>query len=123
MPKTSMKGALGASISAETAAFQERLAKADAHAQKTNSLADNEPTDAVEMAPVTKVVREAFTIPEAEHAQIETVRSALLSQAVAVSKSEVLRAGLLMLTEADIKTQQKVFDRLERVKTGRPRTK
>lgn len=118
-----MKGALGASISAETTAFQERLAKADAHAQKVNSLADNESADVAEAVPVTKVVREAFTIPEAERAQIETVRSALLSQAVAVSKSEVLRAGLLMLTEADIKTQQKIFDRLERVKTGRPKTK
>ena len=123
MPKTSMKGALGASISAETAAFQERLAKADAHAQRTNPLASKEPGDAVEVAPVTKVVREAFTIPEAEHAQIENVRSALLSQGVAVSKSEVLRAGLLMLAEADVKMQQKVFDRLERVKTGRPKTK
>lgn len=120
MPKPSMKGALGASISAETAAFQERLAKADAHAQKTDILADGE---AAEALPVTRVIREAFTIPEAEHAQIETVRSALLSQAVAVSKSEVLRAGLLLLAEADSQTQQKVFDRLERVKTGRPKTK
>ena len=118
-----MKGALGASISAETAAFQERLAKADAHAQRTNPLADNESVDAAEVAPITRVVREAFTIPETEHEQIKTVRSALLSQAIAVSKSEVLRAGLLMLAEADIQTQQKVFDRLERVKTGRPKTK
>lgn len=123
MPKPSMKGALGASISAETAAFQERLAKADAHAQRTNPLAHDDSVDAVEVAPITKVLREAFTIPETEHLRIETVRSALLSKAVAVSKSEVLRAGLLMLAEADIKTQQEVFDRLERVKTGRPKTK
>ena len=117
-----MKGALGASLSAETATFQARLAKADAHAAKAESAVSQSAPDEPEKAPVAKVVREAFTIPEAEHAQIEAVRSALLSRAIAVSKSEVLRAGLLLLSEADTQTQEQIFDRLERVKTGRPKT-
>ncbi len=116
-----MKGALGASLSAETAAFQERLAKADAHAEKATTVSSGESPVEIETAPTAKVVREAFTIPEGEHAQIEAVRGAMLSQAVAVSKSEVLRAGLLLLAEADVQTQQQVFERLERVKTGRPK--
>ena len=119
-----MKGALGASLSAETTAFQERLAKADAHAEKTisNGPAASETEAAPEVALVTKVVREAFTIPEGEHGQIEAMRTLMLSQAVAVSKSEVLRAGLLLLSEADGQTQRAVFERLERVKTGRPKS-
>lgn len=116
-----MKGALGASLSAETAAFQERLAKADAHADKTTPAAPDVAQEVPEVPPVAKVVREAFTIPEAEHAQIEAMRTLMLSQAVAVSKSEVLRAGLLLLSEADVQTQRAVFERLERVKTGRPK--
>ena len=121
MPKQSMKGALCASLSAETTAFQERLARADAHAEKATEPRD-EVEEAPELQPVAKVMREAFTIPEAEHPQIEAMRSLMLSQAVAVSKSEVIRAGLLLLSEADVATQREIFERLERVRTGRPKT-
>ena len=117
-----MKGALGASLSAETAAFQARLAKADAHASNGTQSPTPEASEVVENVPVVRVMREAFTIPEAEHGQIETVREALLSQAIAVSKSEVLRAGLLLLAEASVEKQKQTFERLERVKTGRPKT-
>ena len=116
-----MKGALGASLSAETAAFQARLAKADVHADKEAPDPTTEP-DHVEKVPIAKVMREAFTIPEIEHGQIEAVRESLLSQAIAVSKSEVLRAGLLLLAEASAQKQKQTFERLERVKTGRPKT-
>ena len=115
-----MKGALGASLSAETAAFQARLAKADAHADKETPDPDNSPHH-IENAPTAKVMREAFTIPEIEHGQIEAVRESLLSQAISVSKSEVLRAGLLLLAEASAQEQKQTFERLERVKTGRPK--
>lgn len=123
MPKPSMKNALGASLGAETSAFQQRLARADAHAEtaKSSADADDVQTDTF-VAPVPRVVREAFTIPETEHLQIETIRTQLLSQAIAVNKSEIMRAGLLLLAEADLDTQKKIFDRLERVKTGRPKT-
>ena len=135
-----MKGALGASLSAETAAFQARLDKADAHAAtfelnssqskedgisevfSEKAIADDRVVNENEAAPIARVMREAFTIPEGEHAQIETIRATMLSQAVAVSKSEVLRAGLLLLSQADVHTQQQIFERLERVKTGRPKT-
>jgi len=136
-----MKAALGLALDAETAAFQARLAKADAHAEKASALFGapsdlesgnsassndtykdaNEPA-APEVAPLPKVIREAFTIPEAEHPQIEAIRVQMLTGALAVSKSEVLRAGLLLLSEADDEAKRTVFERLERVKTGRPKT-
>lgn len=128
-----MKQALGASLSAETAAFQDRFAKAEARFDKNGDAAANAigesaevqtvaPAEAsTEIAPVARVVREAFTIPEAEHAQIEAVRTKMLAQAVAVSKSEVMRAGLLLLGESDDQSLKDLFERLERVKTGRPK--
>lgn len=123
MPRN-MKQALGASLLAETAAFQSRLAKAEERFGMGE--ASTELTPEIEpplgIAPVTKVVREAFTIPEAEHAQIEEVRIKMLSQAVAVSKSEVVRAGLLLLAESDDAALSAIFERLERVKTGRPKS-
>lgn len=137
MPKNSMKQALGASLSAETDAFQQRLARADAQFSQAPSasaavadaavadtpVADTPATTGEPPAPpVAKVLREAFTIPESEHGQIEAIRAQMLSGAVAVSKSQVLRAGLLLLFEADENARRAVFERLERVKTGRPKT-
>ncbi len=128
-----MSAALSASMSAETDAFQERLARAEARlggapAEGVTAF-ESAPADAasegeppIEAPPVPKVVREAFTIPEAEHAQIEAIRAGMLSGAVAVSKSEVIRAGLLLLAESDETARHAVFERLERVKTGRPKT-
>ena len=135
MPKNSIKQALGASLSAETDAFQQRLARADAQfsgappssatpspsAPASDGLGNSIPIEPP-APPVAKVIREAFTIPEIEHGQIEAIRAQMLSGAVAVSKSEVLRAGLLLLFEADEHARRAAFDRLERVKTGRPKT-
>ena len=45
----------------------------------------------------------------------------MLRNAVAVSKSEVVRAGLLLLSQADDAARLEVFEQLERVKTGRPK--
>ena len=121
-----MNAALHASMTAETDAFQERLARAEARLNGPPAEGANPPVPEVEppaeVPPVPRVVREAFTIPEAEHAQIEAIRAAMLGNAVAVSKSEVIRAGLLLLTECDERTRRDTFERLERVKTGRPKT-
>lgn len=110
-----MKQALGASLSAETDAFASRLARAETRLTRSGE------TTPVEALPVPRVVREAFTIPEAEHGQIERLRAQMLGQAVAVSKSEVVRAGLLLLVQADDAKRREVFEQLERVKTGRPK--
>jgi len=132
MSKPSMSDALSASMSAETDAFQERLARAEARfggaandsgaaATEAAVVASAEVEAPAETLPVPRVMREAFTIPEAEHFQIEAIRAAMLTGAVAVSKSEVIRAGLLLLNECDETARRAVFERLERVKTGRPK--
>lgn len=77
---------------------------------------------APEVRPVERVVRETFTIPEAEHTQVEAIRGRMLGKAVAVTKSEVVRAGLLAISELDDKSLVALFNRLERVKTGRPKS-
>ena len=119
MPKKSAKSALGAALSEETKAFKARLVKANAQNLGASPSAPHEDSPS---SPA-RVVREAFTIPEAEHAQIEAIRARLLSRVIAVSKSEVVRAGLLMLVETNETTRRTTFARLERVKTGRPSKK
>lgn len=119
--KPSMKNALQGSLKSEQSSFAARLAKADEKFADEPSINEAAPITESVSVPPTKVVREAFTIPEQEHKQIDFLRNKLLSNAIAATKSEIVRAGLLLLTEADDQTLIDVMQRLERVKTGRPK--
>ncbi len=121
MPKPSIKGALSHSVAAEEKKFQDKFAKADAHMEPSTTQSEQGTNFPIQVEPVVKVVREAFTIPLAEHAHIEAMQKFMLRNAVAVSKSEVVRAGLLLLSQADDAARLEVFEQLERVKTGRPK--
>ncbi len=121
MPKPSIKGALSHSVAAEEKKFQDKFAKADAHMEPAAGESKHETSSPSQIEPVVKVVREAFTIPATEHAHIEAMQKFMLQNAVAVSKSEVVRAGLLLLSQADDAARLEVFEQLERVKTGRPK--
>jgi hypothetical protein len=123
------RNALAESMRAESATFKARLERADALLSPAEAPRQTEVKapklrvpEVVEKPLAEKVVREAFTIPEAEHARLDGSRDRLLRHAVAVNKSEVVRAGLLALSEMDDKALLALFERLERVKTGRPKT-
>ncbi|MDW5418696.1 hypothetical protein R6242_19190 [Iodobacter sp. CM08] len=68
----------------------------------------------------TKLVRDSFTIPELEYAQLAALKQRCLAAGVAVKKSELLRAGLqalALMPEAVLIGQ---LATLEKLKTGRP---
>jgi hypothetical protein len=67
------------------------------------------------------LVRDSFTMPEADFALIAKLKSEALGARRAAKKSELLRAGLQLLAALDAKSLVVALDRLETVKTGRPR--
>ena len=67
-----------------------------------------------------KLVRDSFTIPKAEFAAIETLKTRAIGLGTSVKKSELLRAGLMVLkgmSDAAFKTAVAAVPTL---KTGRP---
>ena len=68
-----------------------------------------------------KLVRDSFTMPEADFAVIATLKSRALGARRAAKKSELLRAGLRALAGLDATALVAALDRLEPVKTGRPK--
>ncbi len=68
-----------------------------------------------------KLVRDSFAMPESDFAVIGTLKSTALGARRAVKKSELLRAGLRMLATLDATSLVAAIDRLEPVKTGRPK--
>ena len=67
-----------------------------------------------------KVVRDSFTMPQNEYARIAQIKNACLKAKMHVKKSEVLRAGLILLAELNVAQLKRALGGLEKIKTGRP---
>lgn len=67
------------------------------------------------------LVRDSFTMPEADFALIASLKSSALGARRAAKKSELLRAGLRLLATLDAQSLVAALDRLEPVTTGRPK--
>ncbi|CAN0617285.1 conserved protein of unknown function [Burkholderia multivorans] len=67
-----------------------------------------------------KVIRDSFTMPKSDYEKIATLKQKCLEAGVSVKKSELLRAGLLMLEAAAEKRLLAAVAAVETVKTGRP---
>jgi hypothetical protein len=68
-----------------------------------------------------KVVRDSFTMPQNEYARIAQIKNTCLKAKMHVKKSEVLRAGLILLAELKVAQLKRALGSLEKIKTGRPR--
>ncbi|MGI4812103.1 MAG: hypothetical protein ACRYG5_07790 [Janthinobacterium lividum] len=67
-----------------------------------------------------KVVRDSFTMPKADYLKIAALKQKCLAAGVQVKKSELLRAGLLLLEKVSEQRLLAVVASVETVKTGRP---
>ena len=67
-----------------------------------------------------KMVRDSFTMPENDYAQLAELKKKCLQSGVHVKKSELLRAGLLSLSRLPNAALIKAVEQVEKLKTGRP---
>lgn len=101
-----------------------RPAKAAATPKPTPAV---EPTPAAAAAPeelkLKKVpmVRDSFTMPQAEYALIAALKARTLQGGRHAKKSELLRAGLQLLSQLDDAALSKTLDALPPIKVGRPK--
>jgi hypothetical protein len=68
-----------------------------------------------------KVVRDSFTIPKPEFEQIDALKKRALGMGVSVKKSELLRAGLLVLRAMTDAAFKSAVANVPVLKTGRPK--
>lgn len=67
-----------------------------------------------------KLVRDSFSIPKAEYAAIETLKTRAMGLGSSVKKSELLRAGLMLLQKLSDSGFKKTLSAVPTLKTGRP---
>ncbi len=73
-----------------------------------------------EKAEKVKVVRDSFTIPKTEYAQIAAMKKRAVELGLEVKKSELLRAGLALLSTTSEAAFRKALGNVPTLKTGRP---
>lgn len=67
-----------------------------------------------------KVVRDSFTIPKSEYLAITTMKKRALAMGSEVKKSELIRAGLMLLSASTDAAFKKALSQVPTLKTGRP---
>ncbi|MBI4742171.1 MAG: hypothetical protein HY777_11620 [Betaproteobacteria bacterium] len=67
-----------------------------------------------------KLVRDSFTFPEADYAVFGTLKQRVLKAGREVKKSELLRAGLAVLSEMPLEDLLQALDGVDKLKPGRP---
>lgn len=67
-----------------------------------------------------KLVRDSFTIPKTEFVAIDTLKARAISLGTSVKKSELLRAGLMVLQGLSDAAYKAALASVPTLKTGRP---
>jgi hypothetical protein len=67
-----------------------------------------------------KLVRDSFTLPKGEYAAIDAIKQRALDMAMAVKKSEVVRAALMSLAGLNDAQLKAALTAVPTLKTGRP---
>jgi len=68
-----------------------------------------------------KVVRDSFTMPQNDYVKIGELKQACLKAGLQVKKSELLRAGLQVLSKLSAAQLKQTMTQMEQIKTGRPK--
>ncbi|MBI5891352.1 MAG: hypothetical protein HZB47_11855 [Nitrosomonadales bacterium] len=68
-----------------------------------------------------KVVRDSFTMPQADYDLITVLKQKALKADLHVKKSELLRASLQALSKLPLAQLKRAITGLEKIKTGRPK--
>jgi hypothetical protein len=77
--------------------------------------------DAKDKVKKPKLVRDSFTMPEAEYAVLGDVKKACLKAGIEVKKSELLRVGVALIRQLDTAKLKEILTGLPALKAGRPK--
>ena len=67
-----------------------------------------------------KVVRDSFSFPKSDYRKISELKAKCLTMGLQAKKSEILRAGLLLLETLSDEELKLAIGKVENLKTGRP---
>ncbi len=69
-----------------------------------------------------KVIRDSFTLPADDYGRLSELKQVCLKDGLHVKKSELVRAGLRLLSGLDRTELLAAMEALDKIKTGRPKS-
>ena len=121
--KIAPKTAAGTGAAPRTTAKAPVKAPVKAPASKTSAKPAEKPAEKITKTPKpkkAKMIRDSFTMPEAEYSLIAAIKKRCIAGGVDVKKSEVLRAAILGLAAQTDASLANAVKALVAIKTGRP---
>lgn len=121
MVKRNMKSALKGSLLMEEQTVKDRFEKAESLLGGKAEADGNEREVVKPEKEQVKVVRDSFTMPQADYELIKLLKKRSLKSGIETNKSEILRAGLMALNQMTEDDFLNKIETVEKVKTGRPK--
>ena len=123
--KTTRRPVRKASTKTAPATVAKPLAQAPAKAPVKAPVKAAKPAPATAPTPAPKekklkVVRDSYTIPKVEYTQLGELKKRALSLGLSAKKSELLRAGLMLLSQQSDTQLKASLGKVPAIKTGRP---
>jgi hypothetical protein len=69
-----------------------------------------------------KLVRDSFTLPEADHELIKKCKKSAITSGRETKKSEVVRAAIQSFSQLSLDDQLKIYNALQPIAVGRPKS-
>jgi hypothetical protein len=69
-----------------------------------------------------KLVRDSFTLPEADHELIKKCKKSAITSGRETKKSEVVRAAIQSFSQLSLGDQLKIYNALQPIAVGRPKS-
>ncbi len=111
-------------VTASPKAPQKAAAKPTAAAKNVKKPVKRSPSsDKKTKQPKVKMERDSFTMPKEEYAQITVLKARLQTLGQPAKKSELLRAGVMLLAAMSDSTLKTTLAKVPAIKTGRPKKK
>lgn len=70
-----------------------------------------------------RIIKDTFTFPDHDYGLIDDCRQRSFKEGYNINKSEVIRAGLLLLSKLSKDELMAALTRVKKIKTGRPKLK
>src|SRR5260363_322042 len=109
------------SVKARNSSIESRLATAEEIFQEKDDDIDEKSLCSVKKRPL-KVVRDTFSIPESDYLLLNKCKNRGIEFKCVVNKSEIVRAGLILLNKLPDEEFVKALKLVKKIKMGRPKT-
>lgn len=119
--KAASTASAGKTPAVKTAAAKKAVLAAPATVKKAKTPQAKPAVETKEKPKKIKLVRDSFTMPEAEYAVLGEVKKTCLKAGIEVKKSQLLRIGVALIRKLDTAQLKEILASLPALKAGRPK--